>query len=86
MQALDYEHNAYLAVTTSSSSILDPSTFHPSATYIQQVGQLSDTHLLAVPKDMKDVVVEALRGREEVRNVEVVERKMRAKRGGGEEL
>jgi hypothetical protein len=82
MQALDYQHNAYLAVTLSPSSTINPSTLHSSAIYKHKVGELSDTHLLEVPKDKKDEVLERLNAKEGVVKVDVVERKMRTKRGG----
>jgi hypothetical protein len=88
-QPFDYTHNAYLAVTLSFPPN-QPQTLaqdlHPSATYVHQVGELSDVHLFAVPKEMKDEVVDALKGSVGVKMVEVVEeeaRRVRVKRSGG---
>ena len=90
---LDYDHNAYLAVTlpTASHIHFQPSSLsavHPSLAYHGQVGELHDVQLFAVPKANWDQVggdiLAVLKAEKGVLGVDVQVPKQRVKRGSDE--
>jgi len=81
-QVLNHDLTTYLAVTlspsASTSTLADPIPVEPpvSVAYLGTVGQLSDVHLLGIPKEEFRTegteILDALREREGVVRVEVV--------------
>jgi len=81
---LDYNANAYIAVTT-SPSLQNPSQLSTSVLkYVGPVGALDDVYLFSVPKPdwpaLKDATLNYLRKTSGVVNIEVQEPRARAKR------
>ena len=93
MSALDYNANAYLAVTLSSSSpfVSNPASLasvHRDISVVGQVGQLDDVQLVSIPKaswdSSKETILSALTQADGVVRVEPQVLKQRVKRSGDE--
>ncbi|KAJ7069572.1 hypothetical protein C8F01DRAFT_977204 [Mycena amicta] len=89
---LNYYANTYLAITipASSSYMHSPASLqklHPAATYVGQVGAMTDVQLVSIPKaqwESSDTRAEILEAFKAAGKVDIQEPKQRAKRGPDE--
>lgn len=83
---MDHDNYKYLAITLSKDfdNLTSITSTHPSLNYYGRVGELSDVHLISVPKDVWErdgsVLMSQLIGSDGVLHVDVQELRTRNKR------